>query len=178
MVEVDGYYEFRRGCASILLKRFQRWVGEVELARDSCAFSIDLEDCVEERVRPPIVASWSARTSSRRTSESERKGESFGSRISMNLEGVSRMVAIWRTQTLSEGSSQVPYNMSCEEMATQMDGMTISLYSRRGKEPWNETKIVTVSAHVLEGHRAKAKVYKYRIRQGQGVAERRGKQGI
>jgi hypothetical protein len=50
-----------------------------------------VEDCVEERGRL-LIASWSARTSSRRTSESDMREVSFGSRISMNLEGVSRIL--------------------------------------------------------------------------------------
>lgn len=72
--------------------RFQRCVGEPESVRARCGFSRALEDCVEERGRL-MVASWSARTSSRRTSESDmRIWLSLGSRISMNLEGVSRMM--------------------------------------------------------------------------------------
>lgn len=76
-----------------MLRRFQRGVGEVEFARDMDFSSGFAEDNVEERARLLIVASWSARTSSRRTSESDiRSDESLGSRISMNLEGVSRIV--------------------------------------------------------------------------------------
>jgi hypothetical protein len=74
-----------------LLKRFQRGVGEVELQRDMDLSMGFVEDCVEERGRL-LIASWSARTSSRRTSESDMREVSFGSRISMNLEGVSRML--------------------------------------------------------------------------------------
>lgn len=86
--------EFRLGCTRILLNRFHRWVGEAEFARERSALSMGLvEDCVEERGRLRMVASWSARTSSRRTSESDmRRCESLGSRISMNLEGVSRIL--------------------------------------------------------------------------------------
>jgi hypothetical protein len=85
--------EDRRGCTSILLIRFHRCVGDVELFRARCDLSALVEDWVEERGRL-MVASWSARTSSRRTSESDmRRCESWGSRISMNLEGVSRIVA-------------------------------------------------------------------------------------
>ena len=76
----------------MLLNLFHRCVGDVEFARPKWALSIGLEDRVEERGRL-MVASWSARTSSRRTSESDMRGcESFGSRISMNLEGVSRIL--------------------------------------------------------------------------------------
>ena len=66
--------------------------GDVEFLRDG-GLSGFADDCVEERARLLMVASWSARTSSRRTSESDmRRDESLGSRISMNLEGVSRIV--------------------------------------------------------------------------------------
>lgn len=60
------------------------------------------EDWVEERGRLPR-ASWSARTSSRRTSDSDmRRGESFVSRISMNLEGMSRIFGGLVDQTMVE----------------------------------------------------------------------------
>ena len=50
------------------------------------------DDCVEDR-RLLTFASWSARTSSRRTSESDILGlESSVLRISMNLEDMSRIV--------------------------------------------------------------------------------------
>lgn len=70
-------------------------MGEVELARLRLALSrLRLGEVVEEQGRL-MVASWSARTSSRRTSESEMRGcASLGSRISTNFEGVSRIVVI------------------------------------------------------------------------------------
>lgn len=86
--------ELRRGCARIVLKRFHPRVGEEELVRSKGGLSSGfVEDCVDERGRPLLMASWSASTSSSRTSQSDmRSCVSLGSRISMNLEGVSRIL--------------------------------------------------------------------------------------
>lgn len=86
--------------------RFQRCVGEAEFVRARCGFSRVLEDRVEERGRL-MVASWSARTSSRRTSESDmRIWLSLGSRISINLEGVSRILEV--VQATVRGKKKFP----------------------------------------------------------------------
>ena len=90
----------RRATARIWLSRFQRCdgdvgeVGELGHARSTRSRSrLTLEEvCVEETGRL-TMASWSAKTSSRRTSESEMRGyASLKSRISTNLEGMSRIV--------------------------------------------------------------------------------------
>lgn len=81
----------------ILLSLFQRWGGDEDCSRSfSMPFSMLAleEDCVEERGRLRI-ASCEASTSSRRTSESEiLRGESSGSRSSMNFEGISCMLPL------------------------------------------------------------------------------------
>ena len=95
----------RRGCTSILLNRFQRCVGDAELARERGDLSRALDDCVEERGRPLIVASWS---------ESDmRRCESFGSRISMNLDGVSRMVNIRKHGLTDPRGIEAPGSNEC-----------------------------------------------------------------
>lgn len=91
----------------ILLSLFHRCEGEVGLVGDGdgdvearstrslSRLTLDeLESRVDETGRE-TKASWSARTSSRRTSESEMRGvASWTSRISMNFEAISRIVLV------------------------------------------------------------------------------------
>lgn len=86
--------------------RFQRGVGELS---GDMVLSIGLDE--DEERRRLVIASWSARTSSSRTSETDIIYESF-SRISMNLDDVcvSHMmsecfVCVW------EGGIEVLYGL-------------------------------------------------------------------
>ena len=78
----------------MLLNRFQRLFGGDSLSRsESLESRLLLEDCVEERDRV-TTASWCARTSSSRTSHIDMRLASLGSRISMNREGMSRILVV------------------------------------------------------------------------------------
>lgn len=116
----------------ILLSLFHRCAGEVGLVGDgdgevearstrslSRLILEELELRVDESARE-TKASWSARTSSRRTSESEMRGvASWTSRISMNFEGISSILLLlcdgcgggggWRHQ--SDGGSRDLYRV-------------------------------------------------------------------
>lgn len=100
----------------MLLRRFQRGVGDVEFSREIDLSIGFVEETVEERGRL-LMASWSARTSSSRTSESDRC-ESFGSRISMNLDGVSRIVNEWCAAATGEDRDKQIW--SCLEEVTRV----------------------------------------------------------